>query len=148
MQNKRHSVLQDLFTDLSKGNITDTFEVFGRKFTMHTLNEDEETWADTFIRTNTTAALISSRRAPRLAASISAIDNIPVSELFQYPDDMPMDLRKEIESNPIQKAFWIREQLLKYLNEVGNRSFIIDLYSKYEELIDRREAGLKEIPKS
>lgn len=145
---KKHPVLQALKQELAKGFIEDEFTISNHKFKLHTLNEDEETWSDSFVRPVSLTAAISSRKAPRLACSISALDGVPVDQLFQYPDDMKEDERKAMDENAVAKRYWVRDQMLYFLAEESFRPFINELAEKFNELEKRREEALKAIPKS
>lgn len=145
---KNHSVLETLKRELAKGFIEKSVEVSGHKFILHTLNEDAETWADSYIRTNSPASIMSSRKAPRLAVAIWSIDGVPVSEMFSYPDGMPSEVKKALDENPVQKKFWIRDQMLYFLAEDGIRSFIDTLFSHLQDLETQRDEAVKEVPKS
>lgn len=145
---KRHSVLDTLKKDLGRGFLDKEVTIRGTKFKLHTLNEDEETWADSYTRSSSPIAMLNSRKAPRLAASIRALNDVPIGELFSYPDDMPQEAKKGLEENPVQKKFWIREQMLYFLAEDAGRPFIIELYEALSQLEEERNEALKEIPKS
>lgn len=148
MRAKRSSVLENLKKDISKGFIDLTAMVNGHKFKLRTLNEDDEVWADSFARTSTAVSMITSRRAPRLAASIMSIDDVVASDLFLYPEGMSKEEKKAMDDNPITKKYWIYDQMLYFLLEESNRPFINDLWSKFEELEKSRDEALKELPKS
>ncbi len=145
---KRNPVLENLRRDLSKGFLDETVEISGHKYKLTTLTEDEETWADTYTRTNSPASMFSSRRAPRLAASIKELDGVLVQDLFLLPDDMPESVKKRYNENPIDKRYWVRDQMLMFLLEDGNRKYITDLYEVLNRLDEKRDAATKEIPKS
>lgn len=145
---KRSSVLDNLKKDIFKGYIDKIVEINGHKFKLHTLNEDDEVWADAYVRTSTALSMVTSRKAPRLAASIMEIDGVSANNLFEYPDDMPIEAKKSLDENPIQKRYWIYDQMLYFLLEESNRPFINELWSKFEELEKAREEALKELPKS
>lgn len=145
---KRHSVLESLRKDLALGALTTELTIKGYKFKLTTLNEDEETWADTFMRTSSPAAMYTSRRAPRLAASVKTINDMPVDELFTFPDDMPKQVKDRLLENGIEKRFWVRDQVLMFLLEESNRGFITELYEALSKLDDQREQGAKELPNS
>jgi hypothetical protein len=144
---KYHQVIADLRTDLAKGHLEDTFDVGGHKYVMHTLNEDEETWADTFVRTNSPASMISSRKAPRIAAAIKSIDGVAISGLFSYPDDMPKDNKQRLDNNPIEKQYWLRDQMLYLLADDGFRSYTNELFACLVKLDERRDEAIKVLPK-
>jgi hypothetical protein len=145
---KLHAKLETLRVELAKGFLEKTVTIRGHKFVLHTLNEDEETWADTFIRMATPAALISSRKAPRLAASIKSFDDIPVESLFEFPESMPVETKKSLNDNEISKKFWYRDQMLYFLSEDANRPFIEELYSELSKLEKERDDALKALPNS
>lgn len=145
---KRHSVLENLRKDLARGSLSSEVTIKGFKFKVATLNEDEETWADSYMRTNSPASMYTSRRAPRLAAAIRALNDVPVDELFTFPDDMPKGTKDRLLENPIDKRFWIRDQVLMFLLEEGNRGFITELYAELSKLDEQRDEAVKEIPNS
>lgn len=145
---KRNSVLESLKKDLAKGFIEKEVTFHGFKFKLHTLNEDEETWADSYVRSTTPVAMLNSRKAPRLAASIRAINDVPAEDLFGYPDDMPKELKKALDENSVQKKFWVREQMLYFLAEDSSRPFINELYEAQSALEDERDKAIQEIPNS
>jgi len=143
---KKHSVLETLKKELSRGFLEREYTVSGHKFKLHTLNEEEESWADGFTRSTTVMASITSRKAPRLAVAISAIDDIPVDKLFDYPDDMPKEVQVELNTNNIARKYWIRDQVLYFFAEDSNRAFIVDLFDKLAELEKERDEALKVLP--
>lgn len=145
-KSKRNKILEDLKNDLARGRREEEVTVFGRKFKLHTLNEDEESWADTYIRPTSTMAMISTKKAPTLAVAITEINGQPVTTLFEYPDDMPQEVKTMLDSNPIQRAYWVRSQMLQFLLEDGNRNFIDALYNKYQDLVKARDEALAQIP--
>lgn len=143
---KRHSVLENLKKDLEKGYLEKDVTVQGYKFKLHTLNEDEEIWADGYTRTNTPLSMITSSKAPRIAAATAAINDVPTGELFTYPDDMPENTKKALAENAIQKRYWLREQMLYFLAEDGIRPFINELYQALSALEDERSRAFEQIP--
>jgi DNA topoisomerase IB len=145
---KRHAILKTLSAELSKGFIEDMVKVGNHTYKIATLNEDEESWADSFIRTSSPASIYSSRKAPRLAAAIKAIDDVPIAELFMYPDDMKEDVRAQLNENPVQKQFWLRNEMLLYLSDEGNRPWINELYTALSKLDDKRDEATKQVKNS
>lgn len=145
-KSKRNKILEDLKLDLLKGRREREVVALGRKFKMHTLNEDEESWADSYIRATSTMAILSTKKAPTVAAAISEVEGQPVAALFEYPDDMPKEVKDMLDKNPIQRSYWIREQMLMFLVEDSNRKFVNVLYSAYEEMLAERDEALSQIP--
>lgn len=144
---KRHSVLDNLKKDLSVGRLEVEVTVSAHKFKIGTINEDLESWADRYISAVNMAAMLTSRRAPRVAAAIISIDDVPVSQLFQFQDDMPKEERKRLEDNPHLLEYWRRDQLMLFLAQEGNRQFIVELYEALIKLEDQRDEARKAIPK-
>lgn len=142
---KRSAVLQALKQDLSKGFIEEEVEIDGHKFVLRTLSEDSEVWSDSFIRVSSSISILSSRKAPRLAAAIKSIDGVSAEHLFEYPDDMDGDQKKSLNDNPIQKKYWIYTQMLYFLSDETSRPFINKLWEAFDKLEDKREEGIKEI---
>jgi len=145
---RRNPVLDNLRKDLAQGCLDETVVIRGHKYKLTTLTEDEETWADTYTRANSPASMYSSRRAPRLAASIKELDGVSSQDLFLFPEDMPESVKKRLIDNPIEKRYWIRDQLLMFLLEDGNRPFINELYDVLNRLDNKRDEVIKELPKS
>lgn len=145
---KRHSILESLKSDLSRGFLDKEVTVRGYKFKIHTLNEDEESWADAYVRVSTPLTMLNSRKAPRLAASIKAVNDIPVDQLFIYPDTMTDEQRKNLNDNPIQRRYWCREQMMLFLAEDAIRPFIDELYGEYSKLEEERDKAIAELPKN
>jgi hypothetical protein len=145
---KRHKLLADFTEEIRVGFIEDTFEVRGHQWLIRTPTEDEVTWADRFIQSSSPIAFVSSRRAPKLAVSIKAMDGVGVTDLFQYPSDMDEDVKAELERNRAQKQYWIYSQLMAYLIESVPSPVVEQLYAKYEELIKRQYKALEEAAKT
>jgi hypothetical protein len=143
---KRHAVLEALKTDLSRGFLEKTVTVNKFKFVLSTLNEDDEVWADSFVRTSSTMSIVTSVRVPRLACSIKSVNEIPADKLFEYPEDMPKEVQQELDKSDVRKKYWVHTQMMLFLSESGIRPFVNDLYKEYETLESQRNEALKEIP--
>ncbi len=143
---KRHSVLETLRKDLAKGFISKEVLLGDYTFVLHTLNEDDEIYCDQYVRTISPLSLATSRKTPRLAASIRSINNIATGDLFGYPDDMPLEVRNEIDKDPIRKKYWTYDQMQVFLAEDCVRPFINRLYEEYEELEKKRDEAIGELP--
>lgn len=143
---KRSAKLELLKEELKKGFIEEEFEVGGHKWRLRTLTEDDECWADTYLRTMSTAAILSSRKAPRLAVSIVSLDGELTKDMFGIPDDMPAEAKKDLQDNPVRFKYWLYDQMLYFLLEEGNRSFVNGLWEKYEALTTKREESAPAVP--
>lgn len=143
---KRSKALDLLKQDLTKGFIESEVSVFGHKFVLRTLTEDDEVWADSYVRISSPVAILSSQKAPQLAAAIKSMDGIPTESLFEYPDDMEKARKEELDSNPVLKRYWIYTQMLYFLSEDGNRPFISKLHAEYDKLTSQRNEALNKIP--
>jgi hypothetical protein len=143
---KRHRILETIRKELAVGFLEKTVDIGEHKFHLRTLNEDDEVWADQFIRAITASSLISSRRAPRLAAAIKSIDGIPLEELFQYPDEMDKLVKVEMDNNKVAKKYWLYGQMLQFLTEDSIRVFIAQLFEAFEKLEEERGEALNNVP--
>lgn len=144
---KRHKILQDLKQEVNRGFITTETEVHGKKFTLKTLNEEEDSWSDQFVQTATVYAMMVSQRTPKLAVSITHINGIPVSDLFEYPDDWSAEVKSDYDRNPIRKRYWVRSEMMKFLADL-DRDTIMKLWAAYEDLDKRRAEVIKQLPNS
>lgn len=131
--------------ELKKGFIDTEVTVRGHVFKLRTLTEDDETWADSFVRSISPMSMINSRKAPRVAASIMSIDGTPASDLFEFSDSMPEEEKKQISSDAHSKRYWLYNQLLMFLMEDSNRHFITELYAAYEKMEQSAVDGIKEV---
>jgi hypothetical protein len=145
---KRHSVLEVLRQELSLGFLERTFELKGHKFVLRSPTEDDEVWADAFVRSNTPMAMLTSRKAPRLATSIKSIDGVGTVDLFPLPDDMQKEVKAELQKSPVQYRYWLYDQMLMFLSEESSRPFINDLFDAYEKMENDRNEALKKLPNS
>jgi hypothetical protein len=141
---KRHKLLADFTDEVKVGFIEDTYEVRGHKWLIRTPTEDETCWADRYIQSSSPIAFVSSRRAPKLAVGIKALDGVPTSELFQYPTDMEDSVRTALDQDKAQKQYWLYSQMLTYLVESVPTPVVEELYAKYEELVKRQYKALEE----
>jgi hypothetical protein len=145
---KRHTVLDNLKKDLSKGFIEQEVAVLNTKFKLRSLNEDAESWADGFVRSSSPLAMVNSRKAPRLAVAIQTVDGVSLDQLFMYPDDMPEKAKQALDENPIAKRYWLWEQMLYFLSEDAGRPFVNELYDALARMDESRDQSLEKIPNS
>lgn len=143
---KRHQVLTDLKVELHKGYIEDEIELSGHKFKLKTLSEEEELWTDTYTIGSTAMAIMSSMRLPKLAVAIVSIDDLPVSKLFDFPDDMEEKVKKGIVEDEVRMKYWLRDQMMMYLSEDTVRPFVSKLWEKFAEMDKRRADAMAAIP--
>ena len=155
---KPNKTIEDLGKLMIGSEIKDFVIINGVKFWLETLNYDSETWADQFVRTkieemfNTEGAisLIKQRRVPYIAAAITGIQ-MPNGELetkeqlFSYPDDMSKELVEQLESNPVNKKYWLNKNMLLFFAQKSNAQFIEPLWSKYQQMLKRRALAVNEI---
>lgn len=128
-------LLQDFKNDLLKGRIEDEIEILGRKFRMHTLNDGEIVWRDQFITTASPLTLLSSQKAPTLAAAISHIDGLPIMDQFNLPDDPK--LREFLANNPEDLKAHKRERLFALISEMPD-ILISKMFIFFSGLEERR----------
>jgi hypothetical protein len=144
---KRHKLLLDIQSQLNSKEADDIFEVDGHKYFMTTLTADEEVWADGYCNMNSQISAYSSMRIPRLSASIKQIDGEKVEALFDFSDDTDKAEKEFHSSSQIRKRFWIMNQMMLMLGDMPGK-FIVELWTKYSELTERRDKGWDELKKS
>jgi len=138
---KRHAALLDIQKQLAGHELEATAEVAGHKFHMTTINSDEEMWADGFMQTDSTPQAISSYRKSRLAAAIKSIDGVPVEELFDFPDGMDEDTKKQFTMSRYGQRTWQMNQLYVWLGELG-MPVIDDLAAEYQKISRQRKESI------
>jgi hypothetical protein len=137
-------ILEDFFAQVKTGFLTRTVVIRGFTFVMQTPTEDDETWADNFVRATTPMAFVSSRRAPRLACSIQSINGTNVLNLFDYPTDMTPKDRENMNNNSVQRRYWVYSQMMAQLAKLPP-PVVEELYSEYAKLIEDRDKALVEV---
>lgn len=146
---KIHTVLQDLQTQLRSKHITEKVTVLGKEFVLKApLSEDEEIWAETQTRSDSTISFSTSNNAARLAAGLVSIAGIEVDKLFEYPEGMKKEVREAIDGNSARRRYWVMAQLLTFIAEEGNRGFTGKLIDAQRALDKRIQEAQDEAPKS
>jgi hypothetical protein len=143
----RHKVLSDIETQTRGTEITDVFEVAGHRYLMSTLTADEETWADSYTNATNPVVIISSMKLPALAASIRAIDDVKIDELFTFPEDITEFDKQFHSQDQYHKRYWLMSQMLLWLGPKP-QLMINELWRHYVTLIDRRDKSWDELKKS
>lgn len=141
-----HQLLKDISASLSQRYIAKHFEFGGHKYTIQTLTEDDENWVDSYVRSDNPLQMISSRRAPRLAASIKAIDGIPIEHLVDM-SGLDDERRKALEKEPVMRRYWVYGEFLKFIATNYDRDMVIKLTDEINKLDKRMEEAVKELPK-
>lgn len=141
MRAQPHAVFQKFLHEVRKGFMQKEVTIQGTTFVLVTPNEDDVIWADGFIRPTTPLSYASSRRAPRLAASIRQIDGVKLADMFQPPENTkPEDLERL--KDPDAKRYWLQSQLMLFLVEDVPPPVLEKLYEAYQALLDDREKAL------
>lgn len=145
---KQHPILLNLSKELRGLRVTKEVEVYGHTYTLALLSPREDDWvAERASAAGSVFEYATKLVKPRLAAALSAIDNTPVAELFQLPDepDLSADQRKAIEANPEIRADWIRMQVFRFLCEDMDSDVIQKLDSEYSKMDNDKQASLEKI---
>jgi hypothetical protein len=141
---KPNKILQDFFAEVSKGFIEDTFKLRGKTWTIRTPTPDEEAWADKYVQPDSALSYVATQRISRLAVGIKAIDGTPLDGLYSYPDDMTVEIRKQLDADPDRKRYWLYGQLMASLASDVPPPVIKNLWEKYDALIGRQSKALEE----
>lgn len=78
----QEELIAGLKKSFERGFIDDIFEVGGHAWGMQTLNGLESQWRDRYVEFTASAAFLSSRKVPTLAAAIKLIDGQSVLDIF------------------------------------------------------------------
>jgi len=144
---KRHKLLADIASQLKDKESSDVFEIDNHKYLISTLTADEEVWADTYCNMASSVSAYTSIKVPRLSAAVKQIDGIDVDKLFEFPDDMDEANKKFHTSSQYRRRYWVMNQMMLMLGDLPNK-FVNDLWSKYQELVDRRDKVWSELKNS
>lgn len=148
---KRSRSINEL-TSMFKGHqLTDTFELFGVKYAIRTLEPHEETWVTNHISGNTPLQVGRNQMAPYAAACLTAIEGandnmVPIESHFQLPDDIDPEMKRLLENNPDMLNDWRRREVLAWLLET-QQELIRPIWAKYAALTEKKaEVMEKTVP--
>lgn len=141
---KENKALSDLRAQLRGASITDSISVFGHKYTLQTLEPRDEDWVnEEGGRAATIAGIAFRMQKPRIAASLLAIDDVNVIELFVLDDSVSKEIRDAIAGNPQRLREWRRAQILAFIEEVFDKDLLDELDAFYSKLTERKRVSLK-----
>jgi len=136
--------LQLLDTELQGAHYEKSVTVFGKKFTLRTLDGGEQAWADTYVSGDNIYKFTQSQKPPYVAAALRAINDKPIAEHFKIPDGLPDNVRRLLDNNEEAVKVWRRSEVLRWLlSEKKHSTLINTLYKAYDELDDLRNGALK-----
>lgn len=136
--------LQLLDTELSGAHYEKSVSVFGKKFTLRTLDGGEQAWADTYVNGDNIYKFSQSQKPPYVAAALKAIDDKPISEHFKVPKGLPENVQKLLDNNEEALKVWRRAEVLRWLLSEKKHANLIDtLYKEYDKLDTLRNGALK-----
>lgn len=145
---KQHPILQGLSKELRGLRVTRDVEVYGHVYTLALLSPKEEDWVSERASSAGSVFEYAAKLVkPRLAAALSAIDHVSVSELFQLPEepDMSTEQRKIIESNAEMKSDWLHHQILTFLSEDMDTDVLQKLDAEYSKMDTAKQEALEKI---
>lgn len=148
-QAKEHQLLADLQNELQGCHKQTEVQVFGTWYKLRTLDPLDEDWTVIHVSGDSLYAAGKTRRAPTIAAALVAIGKtrnamIPVEELFQLPDNLPVTERQRYEENPHLFQAWRRTAILDWLHRpnASHERVLAELYRAYLVLSQERDEAL------
>lgn len=141
---KRHQVLDAIAASLNNNLPTTTVRVLGHEYTLTVLKPEAEDWAAIRSVGGSAVAYSTTTMKPRLAAAITAIDGVPVEQLFELPSSMELNDREAIAASSRALRDWRREQLLDFLKESGDGVLVEDLFKAFADLTVKHRKDLRE----
>lgn len=144
---KRHKILDDITAQITGTEKSGVMELIGHKFFMTTINADEEVWADSHTNTSSPMAVLTSIKAPKLAAAIKSIDGVKIDDMFEFSDESSQEDKNYHMQSQYRKRYWEMTQLLLWLCDRPD-NVINDLYKFYLDLSKQRDESWDELKKS
>lgn len=123
--------IADLLALIERGEITRDIMVNGKKFTLRSLFDEDYTWRDSFVNMSSDVGLVASLRAPTLAISCIAIDDVPVASI-----DGMFDRTDVPDQHTVSDKFLIAYNLYRKLFARLPRPFTVELYQKFLEEVE------------
>lgn len=145
---KQHPVLAGLRDELRGLRVTKTFVVYGHEYTLGLLSPRDDDWISERAASAGNIFEYATKMAkPKIAAALTAIDGMPVAELFQLPDepDMTAENRKLLEGNAELRADWLRVQVYNFVCDDMDALVIKELEGKYAELENEKQEALNKL---
>lgn len=140
---KKHAVLEQLARELRGARTQETFEVYGRKYTLQCLDPGQESWADGFVTGQSLYQTGRNRRAPYVAAALLAVEGTPIKELFQLPPDTEQAMREMLQqADGVLEGEWRRQQVLKWLVTDLSPPVLDALWDNYLTLVEKQKEAL------
>lgn len=153
----REEILKSFREFYEQGFIEREFEVFGKRWKMRSLNDEEVVWRDKFVPLGLGSDIISAKKVPTLAIAIREIDGVPVSELFKdvvnkrengsEESSVTEKLARELLNLEEDRKFIFANELRKYLSKLPAK-VINQLYLSYTQIEAEEEKVLVELGKS
>lgn len=138
---KKHTLLSELSGKLPET----TIDVQGVRYTLRLLRPEGEDWVAMKTEGTTMTAVLGNSRNPTLAVSLTSINETPVEQLFQLPDDMDPKTKELLLSSPSDLREWRRTQVLEWIREEMDPFVVKALYEAYRELSKQHQESLKGI---
>lgn len=146
---KLHPIAASLSRELRGLRANKVYEVYGHHYTLGLLAPKDEDWVAERAASlgNNVFEYAAKSGKPRVAAALMAIDDVPVAELFQLPDepDMSADTRKYLEGNRDAFNEWLRGQVFDYVCNDMDSAVIEQLERNYMKLDEEKKEALKKI---
>lgn len=142
---KRSARLNRLTHALSGKHLRETFEVFGTKYTLETLRGSAETWATNHTSGSTGLQVGRNQMAPIVAASLRAIDGVPIEDDFLIPEETDKETRELLEKSKAAHQDWLRREVFLWLldEEDSQPDLVRELWARYAILADKRREALE-----
>jgi hypothetical protein len=143
-------LLLDIGKDLNiTEGISEIFDIFGRKWKMSLLNEEESNWRMAHVVTSSKLSAVTSFRLPTLAIGIREIEGVSVYDFFAEDwDKLTPDSRQELLSmNPYAKKYFCAEHLMQFLSDKYPEG-IAELWEHWQQLEKRRNEAIAALKKS
>jgi hypothetical protein len=156
------SLMDDLEQELDSGFLEEIVQVRGRLWKLRLLCDHEQAWAMGYVKGTTFSAIVLSQKTPTLAIAIREIGKLNadgsksmfsiqdffVKEWEEVTKGSAAEIQRVLNStNPYAAQYWLAERMFEWLSKRPHE-FTTELWTKYQELMTRREKAETAMGKS
>lgn len=142
---KTHPLLASIRSSID-GKLPSTFAfIQDHKYSLQLLKPEGEEWVASNTVGTTPTAILMNVRKPTVAASLTAIDDIPVETLFQLPDSIDAATKERVLNNSDLLRDWRRSQVLDFVRNGLDGVIVEALYSAYVKMAEEHKQSLREL---
>lgn len=142
------NVLLDIQQELQGLLLEDTFTIYNHKYTLKLLSEEETIWTYGFLNPKSTISIAVASRLASLSIGLRAIDELPISEVFQKVyDDLSKDEKDALHKEHKEPKMIYASLVMAWIRKQPD-IFVNNLHESWQELEQRRIDAQEEVKNS